>query len=592
VTQPAQAQRRRSTMVFADLVESDRLMRQHEASAIERWREFVAQARTQVLPASGVLNVRMGGDALLMEFADAPAALQAAFALHRCVEGCNQGVAEADTMRLRMGVHTADVVVDEYEAYGIGVNFAARLAALAAPAQTLVSDVVRSALVDGVHAQLVDLGERYVKHLLEPVRVFAAHAPGSTEAAAHRVPFPSADDLLPVVAVVPFVAMPADATHDALGHAMADEVIATLARHGGLRVLSRVTTAALRGTDLDLPSLRKLLGASYLLTGRFYAQADRVRLSVELCDLRNGDVLWTGSSQADVQALFAGQDDLIPHVASNVSQRVMASELTRVRSLPMDTLASYTLFLGATGLMHSLVRGDFERAQPMFEHLIERHPRQAAPHAAMSRWHVFRHLQGWTTNVDEATRFANDHASRAMDIDPSSSQALTAIGLMRLHVGTNIADARRYLLDATAADPQDALAWAYLAGAHSNADEHSAGVAAAHQAICVSPMDPNLFLLEAFSSMAHIAAGSYADAAVLAKSSIRHHLLHAPSHRLLVAALWLSGETEKAKSAAQDFLSLHPQTKVTLRKARLGVPRPSWAGRVDGALLDAGIPLA
>jgi adenylate cyclase len=136
-------------------------------------------------------------------------------------------------------------------------------------------------LVDGVHAQLVDLGERYVKHLLEPVRVFAAHAPGSTGAAAHRVPFPSADDLRPVVAVVPFVAMPADATHDALGHAMADEVIATLARHGGLRVLSRVTTAALRGTDLDLPSLRKLLGASYLLTGRFYAQADRVRLSVE-----------------------------------------------------------------------------------------------------------------------------------------------------------------------------------------------------------------------------------------------------------------------------------------------------------------------
>lgn len=585
------ANRRRSTMVFADLVESDRLMRQHELDAIERWRGFVAEARDHVLPACGVINMRMGGDALLMEFANGQAAVRAAFELHRCIESVNVGRSDTDTMQLRIGVHTADVVVDQFEAYGIGVNFAARLASIAAPAQTLVSATARDEMVDGVHAVLQDLGERYVKHLREPVRVFAARRVGATADAAHRVPLPNADDLRPVLAVVPFVAMPADPTHDALGHAMADELISTLARHAELRVLSRVSTAALRGSDIDVQSVRGMLGADYLVTGRFYSHAERVRLNVELCELRTGEVLWSGSAQADVAALFAGTDELIPHVVTNISQRVVARELTRVRSLPMDTLASYTLYLGATGLMNSLVRGDFDRAQPLLEHLVERHPRQAAPHAVMARWHVFRTVQGWTSNPQHEGQLAHDHARRAMDIDSANPLALSITGLTCMNVNDDVDGAKKCFLAALAADPQDALTWAFLSAAHSHADEHDAACASSAHALALSPLDPNRFLLEAYAAMTQLGAGRYEEAASAARSSLRHHMLHAPSHRLFIAALWMAGEQVQARLAAQQFLQAYPHAKVGGRLRKPGSRRPSWAGVTDSALLAAGLPL-
>lgn len=587
---PASAQRRRACIVFADLVESDRLMRRDEAAAIDRWRRFAAMARERWLPACGLTRLRLGGDALLMEFANAPAGLRAAFALHAGIESVNAGCAAEDLMRLRIGIHCAEVLADEFETYGVGVNLAARLAALAAPGQTLLSAVARDELVDGLHAQLEDLGERYVKHLDEPLRVFGAQPPGEAGAAAAQRPLPRTGELRPAVAVVPFAALPPDPEHDALGHAMADDIIATLARHGGLRVLSRASTAALRDLVLDPPTLARTLGADYLVSGRFYAHAGRVRLHVELCELRSAEVLWTGSAQADVASLFAGQDDLVPEVVGNISQCVLARELTRVRSLPLDTLASYTLFLGATGLMNSLVREDFQRAHGVLEHLAERHPRQAAPRAVLARWHVFHTVQGWAADRARETLAASEHARRAMDIDPGNPLALTTHGLAQMDFHDDPEGAQHSFRRALAGAPQDALSWVYLAAAHALLDEHDEACAAADQALALSPLDPNRFLLESYAALARFGAGRYEQAAEVARSSLRHHLLHAPSHRLHIAALWCAGRHDEARTATARFLQAYPDARVGKIWRKTGPRRASWAALANEALRAAGLP--
>ena len=152
------AQRQRRVIVFADLVESVRLMQRHEADVIDRWRRFAAQVREQMLPAMGGRMVRTAGDGLLMAFGTAPAAAAAAHALHGAIDLYNADRQADDAMLLRIGIHVADVVLDEFEAYGSGVNLAARLTALAQPGQTLVSAQTRDELVDGLHAQIDDLG--------------------------------------------------------------------------------------------------------------------------------------------------------------------------------------------------------------------------------------------------------------------------------------------------------------------------------------------------------------------------------------------------------------------------------------------------
>lgn len=582
--------RRRRAVVFADLVDSVRLMQLHESQTIARWRRYVAVARDDLLPRHGGRLVRTAGDGLLIDADSAAAALRTAFALHGGLEAFNEGVDGDDVMQLRIGVHVADVIVEEHDAQGSGVNLAARLAALGQPGCTLVSEAARGELADAVHAEFEDLGCRYVKGLDEPQRAFVAWPPGRHAPAGRQRPLPAPEDLRPAVAVVPFVALPADAERDALGHAMADEIIATLARHPSLRVLSRHSTAALRGVELDLGHLHRSIRAAFLLSGRFHVHGERIRLHAELCALPGGEVLWTGSASADVAALFEGSDELVPHIVSNVASQVLAHELTRARSLAMDTLAPYSLYIGATGLMNSLVRRDFDHASAAFSHLIERHPRQAAPYAMLATWHLFRTMQGWSDDWQAEARATRTLAERALEIDPRQAAALAALGAALVSFSGEAEAGRACYEAAIEADPTESWAWARLAGALSHVGENEAACAAAARALALSPLDPSLFVFEAFAAMASLGAGHHGDAVDHAQSSVRRHALHAPSHRLLTAALWLAGRHEDARAAARRYLEVQPGASAGIRRAQSHGSLPVWHPAFVDALMAAGVP--
>ena len=582
--------KRRVAIVFADLAESVRLMQHHESDAIERWRRFAAEVREELLPALGGRMVRMAGDGLLMECAQAPAAVALALRAHERIATYNAGRAETQAMLLRIGIHVADVLFDEHEAYGNGVNLAARLSSLAQPGQTVVSDTTRDELADGLHAELEDLGLRYVKHLDEPVRAFRATPVGTAQRPLHRLPLPSQDELVPAVAVVPFRALPAEAEDDMVGHALADDIIAALSRHAGLRVLSRTTTAALRHGLPDLAQVHRLLGASFLLTGHHYRHGQRVRVSVELCALPSGQVLWADTAVTEVDALFAGQDELVPRIVAQVGQQVLARELARVRGLPMDTLASYTLYLGATGLMNSLVLSDFTRARTALEHLVERHPRQAAAYAMLARWHVFRNVQGWAPDHALETQAARDQARKAIDIDPHNAVALGVEAMTRLSFNDDLEGARACYLQALQTDPQDSYCWAGLSAVHSHSGEHTQACDAAARAVALSPLDPNLFVFEAYAAMAALGAGLHKQAVTHAQVSLRHHALHAPTHRLLIAALWLDGREPDARLAAAHYVRFQPEATVGASwRAKRG-PQSVWGPVFADALRAAGVP--
>lgn len=577
----------RRAILFADLVESVVLYERFEARTIEQWRRFVAIARDRIAPSHAGRLVRTAGDGLLMEFETAPGATAAAMALHSAVATFNGPGAGEAALWLRIGLHVADVVAEEHELWGSGVNLAARLAGLAQPGQTTASIEVRSTLDDGVHADIEDLGPCYMKHVSEPVRTFVLQPVGAHSGGAPRSP--STEDLRPAVAVIPFVAMPADPEHDALGHAMADDVIASLSRHPGLRVLSRASTAVVRNHELDVPSLRKLLGASFLLSGRFYVRGRRVRLAAELCELRDGHVLWAGSATADVNALFEGQDELVPHLVGQVAQQVLAHELARVRSLPMTSLASYSLLLGANGLLNSLVPADFARAHVVLSHLAERHPRQAAPRALLSSWHVFKILQGWTDDAQAEGRHALREARQAMDNDPEQPAALVAEGVARVFAERDFAVAKARFLKALELDPNHAYAWARFSETQTEEGDHEGALRSVTRAIELSPLDPQRFVYESFAARAAWKIGRYEAASRHARESIRRHAVHAPPHRVLIAALWLNGEHDAARHATQNYLRLLPGACVS------GSPSVAGAGVVTTpfaqALIEAGVPL-
>ena len=585
-----QARRQRQTVLFADLVESVRLFQLDELGTTQRWLGFVATVRDGLASAHGGRLVRTAGDGLLMSFASPAGGLAAAFALHKALRPVNHGQPEEACMRLRVGLHVAEVVDDTNELYGAGVNLAARLASVAQPGQTVMSAHLRNEVVDAVHADIDDLGLRYVKHLEEPLHAHLARPVGSAASGTAPAVAAARADLRPTVAVVPFVALPPDPEHDALGHAMVGDIIDSLARHPSLRVLSRLSTAAVRDVQLELPRLRELLGATFLLSGNFYVRGQRIRLQAELCELQGGQVLWAGSLRADVDALFEGQDDLVPQLVAQIAQQVMAHEITRVHSLPMGSLASYSLFLGAAGLINSLVRADFAQAQALLQHLVDRHPRQAAPYAMLARWQVFKAVQGWSADRDKDAAQARSLARTAIDVDPRQSVALSALALVKSHFEGDLDGARSANLQAIEADPADAHAWAQLSGVQTMRGELELACASAQQALNVSPLDPCRYLFESYAAMARLALGDHSAAVTLAQSSVRRHALHAPSQRLLVGSLWLAGQHQAARTAAVRYTALDPTARADFGSRSNLHCKDAWREGYARALEAAGVP--
>lgn len=548
----------RRAILYADLVESARLFEQHEASTYERWQRLVERVRTEVAPATRAEVTRTVGDSILMALPGPTEATRAAFALHAATADANRGAAPDRLFAMRAGLHVADVVTHRDDVQGAGVNVAARLSTLAQPGGTVASAAFRDELGDGVQADIQDMGERIVKHLAGPVRAFALMPPGQRPA----VHLPSTEDLRPAVAVVPFVAMPADPEHDALGHAMADDIIASLSRHPGLRVLSRISAAAVRGKALAPARLRELLGASFVLTGQFYVRGSRLRLNAELAELRDGQVLWAGSVGGTIDALFEGQDDLVPQLVAQVCQQVLAHELARVRSLPMDSLASYSLLLGARGLLHSLARSDLGRAREVLEHLAERHPRQAAPDASLSEWQIINASQGGAADPAQAVDLAYDHALRALEKQPDHPDALIASGVATSFKHRDYASAGALYRKALQHDPNNARALARLSESHSEAGDHGAALEAATRAIALSPLDPERPFYECAAARAAYMMERWDLAIAHARNSMRLNALHAPSHRHLIAALWRAGQREAARTAAATYVQMLPAAGV------------------------------
>src|SRR5262245_31764024 len=166
------AHRARRAVLVVDMVDSVHLMQQYEDSVIDRWRRFVSEVVSEVLPALGGRMVKSLGDGMLLEFEVSRNAVEAAFELNRRIAIYNDLHHPEQAIRLRQGAHAADVVVDTLDIFGQGVNLAARLAALGRGGELIVSDTVRDEMLPGVDADVEDLGLCYLKNLDQPQRAF------------------------------------------------------------------------------------------------------------------------------------------------------------------------------------------------------------------------------------------------------------------------------------------------------------------------------------------------------------------------------------------------------------------------------------
>lgn len=546
--------RTRCAVLMVDMVESVRLMQQHEDATIDRWRRLVAQVRSRILPEGDGRLVKSLGDGMLLRFDGPEVALQGARAMMAWLDEANLAVPDDQAIRLRAGLHVADVLEDDLDIYGAGVNLCARLANLAQPGQIVVSAEVRDALIQQLAVDLEDMGECYLKHLAEPVRAFRVSGAGPVPI----VPPSAMAALEAAVAVMPLRPRLVGAELLPAGDLLVDEVVGSLSRSPFLAVISRLSTHAVAGWKLAPPELGQRLGARYIVSGSFDCDGGQLTVQLEMAHAPTAAVLWSQRWRSSLADVLAGEDAMVAEIVTAISFTVMQRELSRSRGAPLPSLESHSLLMSSIGLIHRSASDDFARARDLLEMLAERHARLPQPNAWLGKWHVLRTVQGLGGHAEQAARQALASANRALEAGPDSALALAVKGHVHGFLLQELDTANLHLERATEVNPNEPLALIYLAALRAWQGRAAEGVPLAARALALSPADPLRYYYETLNAFVAMTAGEHQLAVEHAERSLRAHRLHLSTHRTLAIASWHLGQTQRAREVVEEMLRIDP----------------------------------
>lgn len=584
-------QRHRRSIVVVDVVESVRLMQENEADVIDRWLRLVNEVRTQTLALHGGRLVKSLGDGLLLEFESVLPAMQAAMDIHQRAAAVNVRCGPERAILLRAGVHVSEVVVDELDVFGAGVNLAARLATLAGPGEIVLSAQARDEVVDSFEFELEDMGECWLKNLSVPQRAFKAKPASEARTSPPPPPqFDVADAMTPTIAVVPLQAAGPDPDANLYGELIADVVIGSLARSPGLRVISRLSTSKLKGHPRIDEAARDHLHATFVLAGTCMVVGARLMLLLELSDTRDMRVLWADRFDVDKNDLSKLVDETGPEIAATALLALVQAEMARIRTQPFPNLESFSLLIGSISLLHRASSGDFLLAREALDALTERVPKHAIGHAWKAKWHFLRLIRGLSPAAAEDRQRARQASEQAVNCDPNNSLALTYRGLVLGFLEQDLAAADRLYESALAINPNEAMAWLFTCTLRSWQGRGPEAAAAAERALSLSPIDPLRYYYDSLAAAGMLADGQYARAIELCRRSLRANRLHTATHRVMAIAQVMTGDTESARHTVTEMMQLEPQLTAARYIERYPGREAPHAQQYVAALIEAGLP--
>jgi TolB-like protein/cytochrome c-type biogenesis protein CcmH/NrfG len=534
--------------------------------------------------------VKSTGDGFILEFGSVHPALNCVADLHRRCNLENAAMPAAPVFMFRAGVHVTDVFVGDGDIYGRGVNLAARLASVAQPGDTIVSETVRDVHVPGIDPEIEDIGPVFFKNAVASVPAYRI-VDGRESLRAELRALPVVPSLIPTIAVIPFRGIFVEETDSAVGELLADLLIARLSVGDSMRVISRLSTSKLRMRTIEHGEVRHLLGSDYALSGSYRMTDRHVSLIAELADTRSGEALWVKEFRGSIDDLVSRDSEMVRRIVGQITPQITHQETKRVKFLPLPSLDGFSLQLAAIAMMHRTSRDEFNRSREALEHLVERYPTAPEPRSWLAKWYVLRFTRGYVTVENAEAELALYQTRRALDGNPEFALALAMESFVRMHLLRELDVAERCVEDALCANPNEPLAWLFLSVCQQFRGNGRPAVQAAETAISLSPIDPLRHYFDSLASSAALAAEDYERAIDLATRSLRLNRLHPPTLRTLAISQVETGRIAAARATVQRLLELDPELTIAGYMARA----PKGAGvnrsRYAHALQQAGVPM-
>jgi TolB-like protein/Tfp pilus assembly protein PilF len=444
------------------------------------------------------------GDGLIVEFGSVVDAVACAIAVQNGV-GLHQGEFSPEArVVFRIGIAVGDVVVEGDDLLGDGINIAARLEALAEPGGIFISDAAHGQLAGKIDAPFEDAGERTLKNITQPVRIWRWAASQEAVSAGATLPLPDK----PSIAVLPFDNLSGQPDETYFSDGITEDIITGLARFRSLFVTARNSSFSFRGKPVHVAEIGRRLGVSYLLEGSVRRAGDRVRITAQLIETASGMHLWAERYDRKLDDIFAVQDEVAQTIAATLVGRIEDARLRQVLNKPTTSLAAYDCWLRGMAFFKGHAEDDNRNAYEMFTRAVALDPGYALAHAYVA--FVWVALHGHSSAPADVLNAAFATATHALELDPQESRCHRILA----HIWLNRRDynmAEHHLRRALDLNPNDADARAGIGHLLALGGKPEEALVSLESAMRLNPLHPTWY--NVFLAIAHYSLRHYDEAA-------------------------------------------------------------------------------
>jgi TolB-like protein/class 3 adenylate cyclase len=620
-------ERRLAAILASDVVGYSRLMAADEAGTHSRLKALRQEFIEPAIAAHHGRIVKLMGDGALVEFASVVDAVQCAVEIQRTMAGRETEVAEDRRIRFRIGVNLGDIIIEEDDIYGDGVNLAARLEGLAEPGGIVVSGTAFDHARSKARAGFRFLGRLQVKNIPEPVRAYqvlldpkavatVVNDEGPAAPSRWRWPAMAAASMAVIavmsgfgawlwlwdqpasvvglvqanersIAVLPFENMSGSAEQEYFSDGISEDIITDLSNISGLLVIARNSSFKFKGQSVDLRQVAGDLGVRYVLEGSVRRAGEQLRISAQLIDGNTGAHLWAERYDRPLDDVFAVQDDITGKIVQALHLEVTQAERERVMRRYTDDLQAYDDYLLARSLRADLTKESNEAARRLLEGAIERDPNFAAAYAELSWVHHRAWETDWSDIPDASRDLALELAQKAVALDDSLAEGHARLAwayLWRRQFDDAIAEGRR----AIALDPNYADGYMLLSHILIYAGEAEEGVEIANEGM---PLDPDSM----YHTLMHLADGQRLlgqdeKAIENFKKSVELRSNFVPGYVWLASTYGNLDRQVEAELAAAQVMRLQPDFSISAYGGKVPYRDESVLEQFRQGLRAAGLP--
>jgi adenylate cyclase len=553
-----QRERRLAAVWFADIAGYTDLSARDEDTAV-RLVELLQTIAREVVEKHGGRVVKFIGDAVLAEFQSTDGAVRSALDVRDRFAGGSRS-AGLGGYDLRVGVHVGELVTSvDGDVYGDGVNVASRLQGSADPGEVRVSEDVWRQLRQRPEFGFEPRGEHALKGLASPIELYSVRLKagispretdtrGATEGKGSKPAAPSRS-----IAVLPFTNMSRDPDNEYFSDGVTEEILATLARIEGLKVISRTSIMQYKGVVKPMRQIGEELGVATVLEGSVRQAGQRVRITAQLIDAATDEHVWVETYDRNLEDIFAIQTDVAERIVEALRVRLSPREKARIAEQPTESVEAYESFLKGRHFLAKRNENAIRQAIEQFRQAVEADPSFALAWAGLADGYALL-PQYSTESAADCFSEARAAAERALALDPGLGEAHAALGMAARNL-RKMDDADREFRRAIELSPGYAVAHHWYGTYLSGVGRYDDAIAESRRAL---ELDPLSIPVHVGLGGAYAAAGRFDEAIQIFRKGLELDPLSRMVNNGLGIAYLMGGRVDGAIQVFRKALELEP----------------------------------